>query len=415
MSEKRAVRMMPPIDAGLQIPKATAFILDTQTRNQLRQCFTRLGLEDFNIERGDVRDAIRSYSEISSPELLIIDISNSDMPLSKLETLSNVCSPDIKVVVIGDQDNVGLYRNLMQYGVSEYLVKPLPADLLYQTLHKLNSIQADAVKPLKAGKNIGVIGSSGGVGATTLLAGLSDVLSRKFHRRVMLLDLNLHDGDLGFQFGLKSDRGLLDLLEAPERIDELFIERVSASLGPRLDLLFGEEELDKRIEPSGEAIDILLKYLSKSYHFVMLDVMKAPTSKRLEILSKMDVCIIVMDNGISSLNQCRRLFEKLGATQGQKQNLVVLNQPRPTLKTDIPLSKIESIIGQPVDFHLSYDGRNHSETSLSAKPASQGRGKAPRQIMKIAQSLAGPITHNETKSLFGKMVNGGKDVWQKIR
>ena len=43
----------------------------------------------------------------------------------QLEELAGVCDPDTKVVIIGATNDIGLYRELMKRGVSEYIVPPM--------------------------------------------------------------------------------------------------------------------------------------------------------------------------------------------------------------------------------------------------------------------------------------------------
>ncbi len=415
MTVDQTLEVPTPVDSGISMKTAAAFVLDAQSLQQMRLCLPRLGFEVEGIERGDVRDAIRTYSETQSPELLIVDISDFDMPLSELEILANVCAPDVRVVVIGDQDNVGLYRNLMRYGVSEYLVKPLPSDVLFQSLKQVCGGENINSKANKTGKTIGVMGAKGGVGGSTILAGLSDALSRQYHRRVMMLDMNFHDGDLAVIFGKRSQQGLLELLKSPHRIDELFIERVAVSLGPRFDLLFGDQAIEQRVEISTEALENLFERLRKNYHFIISDIMKTPIPSALQLLEDSDVRVVVMDRGLGSIRTVTRMLKRLQVEQRQKQNIVILNNPRPSLKGDVSFHDIEDVIQYPIDFEIPYDGRSCADAALAAKPVSQLKGKIGSQITEIANSLVGPVLAGPQQNLIKKIVWEGQNVWKKIR
>ncbi|MEH6474132.1 MAG: AAA family ATPase [Sneathiella sp.] len=415
MTVDQSLQISVPVDNGVSMRTAAAFVLDAQSLQLMRHCLPRLGFEAEDIKRGDVRDAIRTYSKAQSPELLIVDISHFDMPLSELETLANVCAPDVKVVVVGDQDNVGLYRNLMRYGVSEYLVKPLPSDVLFQSLRQVCGGENINFKANKTGKTIGVMGAKGGVGGSTILAGLSDVLSRQYHRRVMMLDMNFHDGDLALFFGKRSQQGLLELLKSSHRIDDLFIERVAVSLGPRFDLLFGDQAIEQSVEISSEALEKLFERLRKNYHFIISDIMKMPIPSALRLLEDSDVRVVVMDRGLGSIRTAAKMLKRLQVEQGQKQNIVILNNPRPSLKRDISPQDIEDVIQYPIDFEISYDGRSCADAALAAKPVSQVKGKIGSQITEIANSLVGPVLAESQQNFIKKIVWEGQNVWKKIR
>src|SRR5215471_14177703 len=84
--------------------------------------------------RGGITKAIEYLSEHRSPHLLLVDISGVELPLSKVQMLADVCEPGTNVIAIGDHNDVALYRDLQEAGVSNYLIKPLTRDLLARAL-----------------------------------------------------------------------------------------------------------------------------------------------------------------------------------------------------------------------------------------------------------------------------------------
>jgi pilus assembly protein CpaE len=89
-----------------------------------------------------------------------------------VHTLADVCEPGTTVVAIGDCNDVGLYRDLVEAGVSNYIVKPLTRELLTKALTpKTNSGELGRAA-LKLGKMVSFVGARGGVGTTTLAANL---------------------------------------------------------------------------------------------------------------------------------------------------------------------------------------------------------------------------------------------------
>ena len=45
--------------------------------------------------------------------ILLVDLTQSDLPLSDINELAEVCEPGVTVVAIGDRNDVGLFRELM--------------------------------------------------------------------------------------------------------------------------------------------------------------------------------------------------------------------------------------------------------------------------------------------------------------
>src|SRR3954471_24793780 len=119
----------PKVAAG-RMP-LMAFV-DGETERVLQECSVLLGR--CVIMRGGIAKAIEFLSEQRSPHLLMVDISGIDLPLSQIQMLSEVCEPGTNVVALGDHNDVGLYRDLVDAGVSNYIVKPLTRELLAKAL-----------------------------------------------------------------------------------------------------------------------------------------------------------------------------------------------------------------------------------------------------------------------------------------
>jgi len=411
MNKGPAIRGIASAQNPPQLRSAAAFVLDQQSERQLHHCLGRFDLRAVDIVRGDIAAAIDRYSTQTAPDLLIVDITRCDMPLSEFEKLANVCAPDVNVIAIGERDTVGLYRSLMKYGVSDYLVKPLPADILYQAIKELQADHKQTTPTLKGAKKIAVIGAAGGVGATSITAALADLLSRKLHRRIMLLDLHLPYGCLGLLFGQAGQSGLMDILEAPHRIDPLYIERAAISINSRLDLLFGDDAKYPALDVPPAALEILLGFLEKNYHFILSDIARPFCEPSVTIIGEMDVRLVVIDSSLATLRNAARLLADLRDNQQDTQNLVILNRSRPAQKTDMPLSKMADVLGQPVDFEISYEGRNFSAAALKAQPVSQLKSRAAQQLTAIANSLAPTEIVPARGSIWANLKRRSRYVW----
>src|SRR5260370_40116425 len=211
----------PQLAAG-RLP-LMAFV-DAETERVLQECSLLLGRSA--IMRGGIAKAIDHLSEQRSPHLLIVDISGIDLPLSKIHTLADVCEPGTNVVAIGDHNDVGLYRDLVDAGVSHYIVKPLTRELLTKALTpKANSGEVTR-SALKLGKMVAFVGASACVGTTTLACNLAWHLANRQSRRVALVDLDLQNGDCGLLFNITMAAGLRDALANPLRLDHLLLDRI---------------------------------------------------------------------------------------------------------------------------------------------------------------------------------------------
>ena len=121
----------PETAAGAQEQRQfRAFVQDDPTRQVVDQVIGELAIPNASVHKGGIREATRVLGEQRSPRLLVVDISGVDLPLSAVNELAEVCEPGVTVIALGDRNDVGLFRDLINNGVSDYLVKPIATALM---------------------------------------------------------------------------------------------------------------------------------------------------------------------------------------------------------------------------------------------------------------------------------------------
>ena len=279
------------------------------------------------IVRGGIAKAIEYLSEQRSPHLLLVDISGVDLPLSQIHILADVCEPGTSVIAIGDRNDVGLYRDLQEAGVNNYIIKPLTRELLTKALApKTNSGELGRAAALKQGKMVSFIGARGGVGTTTIAANLAWHLANRQSRRVALVDLDLQQGDCPLLFNADTTLGLRDALANPLRLDPLLLDRIMTQYGERLFILGGEESIQDHVQFTPAAVDTLFGVLRSQFHYIIVDVPRIPTPAYRRALEIADRRVIVVDQTMRSMRDAVRLKKAFGDTPGAEKAIFVLNR-----------------------------------------------------------------------------------------
>src|ERR1700756_4434295 len=112
-----------------------AVVSDRDSETAVQSLIVDQSIANAWVRRGTIDDAIELLRKLDrSPRQLIVDLSGSAMPLSDLARLSDVCEPSVAGGVVGDRNDVDLYRNLLAAGVQDYLFKPLSVGLLQRAL-----------------------------------------------------------------------------------------------------------------------------------------------------------------------------------------------------------------------------------------------------------------------------------------
>jgi pilus assembly protein CpaE len=319
-----------PIEKVVRAPagraRLMAFVLDGRSEAALDTCLSHLSISDATIKRGGITRAIQYLAAERSPETIIVDISAAEMPASQMHDLAELCEPGVTVIAIGDRNDVGLYRDLVQAGVSEYVVKPVTAQLLAKALTSAPSVTEGSPISRKLGKLVSVVGARGGVGTTTLAINLAWYFANQQNRRVVLLDLDLQNGDCALTLNLGPTPGLREALTNPLRIDSLFLQRTVAIHGDRFFVLSAEEPLRAEADFRAEAIEALIAVLRTQFHYVIADVPRTPAAPYWHVLDMADVRVIVADRTLRSVRDTVRLRDALGKDNGAHRNLLVVNR-----------------------------------------------------------------------------------------
>ncbi len=102
-----------------------AFICDEAALDVLRPVVIEMGWAPEKCHKGGLRNAVQSLSITASPNILMVDLSESGDPLADINALAEVCEPGTVVVAVGQVNDVRLYRDLLASGIHDYLLKPL--------------------------------------------------------------------------------------------------------------------------------------------------------------------------------------------------------------------------------------------------------------------------------------------------
>jgi pilus assembly protein CpaE len=322
-----------------------AFVSDSATEKALRDCLTQLSLAHGMIVRGGIAKAIETLGAERSPNILIADISGVDLPISQVDALAEVCEPGVTVIAIGDRNEIGLYRDLLHAGVTDYIVKPLTPQLIARALNQRTGTGGATAIQKKLGTMTALIGARGGVGTTTIAVNLAWHLANRQSRRVALVDLDLQNGDCALALNIKATPGMREALVNPTRIDSTLLERVMTPVGHRLFVLSSEEPLRDDLEFTTEAVDTLVRALREQFHYVIVDVPRIPATPYRQVLDTADFRIIVGDQTLRSVRDIVRLRDALGEGDGKQRNGFVLNRYGEGGRRAVSLQEMHHVLG----------------------------------------------------------------------
>ena len=381
---ERATNRVPVGRAPLQ-----AFVADAETERVLRDCLTQLAFADPAIARGGIAKAIQNLAAERSPNILIVDITGIDLPISQVHALAEVCEPGVTVIAIGNRNEIGLYRDLLRAGVTEYIVKPLNAQLLSRALSARAGPGASGTIHQKLGSMVAVIGARGGVGTTTLAVNLAWHLANRQTRRVALVDLDLQNGDCALAVNIKPTPGLREALVNPSRVDSTLLERVMTPVGDRLFVLSSEEPLRDDIQFTADAVETLVSALREQFHYVILDVPRIPASPYQRALDLADFRIVVGDQTLRSVRDMTRLRSALGEGEGSHRTLFIVNRHGEGGRRAVTLKEMRNVLDLRPSGVIPFQPSLFMSAASNARLAATKRGKFADALAALVLELAG--------------------------
>jgi pilus assembly protein CpaE len=363
-----------------------AFLGDPATEQVLRDGLGDLVANGMDIRRGSVRTAITAMAKLPTPEVLIVDIAGEDQPLHALGELSDVVEPGVRVLVIGDTDDVDFYRHITRgMGVMEYIFKPITREAVARHFAPLVTRKTIGQDAARGGRVIAVMGARGGVGATTISGNLAWMLGVNAKRHTVFLEADLHMGSGALLLGAKTGPGLRMALETPDRIDPLFVERAAQPVSERLHVLASEEKLNEPLHYAPGAARRLIDALRVRYNFIVADVPFLPMPCNREVIEFAHHRIIVMDPSLASVRDTLRLLGlPNGPWQPQSPTIVLNRQGRPG---GLTRKQIEDALKVKVDVVIPDLPKQLNESATFGEPAMTARGPFRQAIIDLSREI----------------------------
>ena len=310
-----------------------SFICDENSLDVLRPVVIEMGWQLEKCNKGGLRNAVQSLSITASPNILMVDLSESGDPLNDINALAEVCEPGTVVIAIGQVNDVRLYRDLLSSGIHDYLLKPLSPGQIRDSLVNAQAIfsspkQGDAA----AGKthiSTAVIGTRGGVGASTLATSLAWAFSAENKLSTALLDLDIHFGTGALSLDLEPGRGLTDAIENPSRIDGLFIERAMIRANDHLAILSAEAPINAPLLTDGSAFVQLEEEFRQAFEMTVIDLPRNMLINFPHLLADINVAVLTTEMTLASARDAIRLISWLKTNASHVKVIVAANKVQP--------------------------------------------------------------------------------------
>jgi pilus assembly protein CpaE len=268
----------------------------------------RMARATVDVRAGGISGAIEFYREAPSPDLLILESQSSCADLLEaLEGLADVSEPETNVLVVGESNDIMLYRELMDRGIADYVVGPLSEPSIIAAIGRIYRDR----EPKKLGRTCAFIGAKGGTGASTVAHNVAWTLGAELASGVVLADMDLPFGTAGLDFNIDTEQGIAEAIDDSGRLDELLLDRLLVPCNDHLSLLAAPAALGKSYDLDETAFEQMLEVARAHVPTVVLDVPHVWTAWARRTLVSADNVVIVAEPDLANLRNAKGLVEFL--------------------------------------------------------------------------------------------------------
>ncbi|KAF1070386.1 MAG: hypothetical protein GAK45_00801 [Pseudomonas citronellolis] len=390
--------MSTPAQTPNSLPTA-AFAADTAHARELEALLARLGETQVHVQAGGCAAAQRWCAQ-QRAEVLLIDLDGESAPLQALAELGAHCDPGCRIVALGSGSDVDLYRALLHSGVLDYLLKPVRLDLLASTLERARDPGQESFA--RTGRTIAVTASAGGLGTSSVVAALGQLLSGTRHMPVAVVDFDRQKNDQNLLLGVQGDAGLGAAL-ASRQIDARLLERAMLRVNPRLHLL-AQEQADGQAAAldTGHLLE-LGAALCRLHNQVLWDLPAGLPHGALEILQHSETRILLTDLSVQGARNTQRLLARIG-DESDGQQLLIVQSHAHGAHAGIAREQFEEFIGRRIDLALPYAGPALAESLLGGALALDRSPPLHQALLDLADLACGRRPERRaTAGLLGRL------------
>ena len=372
------------IQAFCETPE-TAALLEGITADR------RMQKAHVKVQMGGGPAAVEAYRQAPTPNVVLIEmVGLKSRPLECLDALAEVCDEGTKVIVIGHLNDVVLYRQFIQRGVSEYLMAPVaPLSLIAAVSDLFN---APGAKPV--GRTIAVCGVKGGIGASTLAHNLAWTIARGHGTSTVIADLDIAFGTASLNFNQDPPQGIAEAVFAPERLDSNLLERLLSKCSDNLSLLAAPATLDRTVDLSESAFDALLDLLRAAVPCIVLDVPHHWTAWSRRMLIGADEILIVAGPDLASLRNAKNLVGMLAQQRpNDARARVVLNGVGVPKRPEIPAAEFAKALDCPITASIPFEPALFGTAANNGQMLAevQAASKSAELLADLAATLTGRV------------------------
>ena len=287
------------------------------------------------------------------PAVAFLDLASDPGTAIELVRFLSGINPPVHVVGLHPSNDSQALVQSLRAGAVEFLYAPFEPEMQFEAIQRLRRLcVVETPERTEAGHAVAFASSKPGSGASTIATQAAFALQRLTGKRILLADLDLTGGTIGFYLKLSHNYSLVDALQHAEHMDPALWNSLAVNYGGVDILPAPAAPYDEPIDPS--RLRVLVENARSVYDWVILDLPAVFNRSSLMAISECERAYLVSTTELPSLHLTRKalnLVDQIGFPKGRFHVLV----NRMDKRDDISVADMEKLFGVPVHASLPND------------------------------------------------------------
>jgi pilus assembly protein CpaE len=383
---------MYPLTIGLAIENRDLW-------DQAQACLADLPFRVI-VEHQDIGDLSNFLDRLERmrPDVVLIDISSWKEPLEGLVSSIRAAIGDPMIVALNTMAESDAILASMRAGINEYLYPPLQ-ESLRRALEK-RSVERSRRREgasNSGGKTCAFFSAKGGCGATTLVTHVAAELGRQ-NQKVLLADLDLDSGMVGFITKTKSVYSILDVVNNLHRLDLHYWKALVSNGIPGVEIVPAPLAMATKAQVKDDQIRHVLAFVRPHYDFTLVDLGRSLSRLSMAALDEIDDACLVTTLEVPALHQAKQIVQTL-LDSGYGKNRIKLILNRSPKRLDIAPGELEKMLGLPIFCMIPNDYTELYETYAEGRMLNRNC-ELGKQIARLTVKLGSLQEEKQEKKRF---------------
>ena len=350
-----------------------------------------------SVSDGGMTGALDYLSNRSTPELLIVETqSQGDALFAELNGLADLCQPGTRVIIVGAENDINLFKTLIDQGISQYFVGTVTPDEL-----KAAIVDAFADKSAQAkSRTIAFAGLRGGVGSSVLAHNVGNELANLYDEDVIIVDLDIPFGTAALSYNVQPQQTVADALSQAGSIDEALLMRYLESGGKNVSLLCAPGHLNSGVEINTNSLEMVLNVVKQMASYVILDVPHMWNAWTQDILVDADETVVVGVPDLYNLRDGKNMIEFLSPNRGvEAPTRLILNKLGESKKGELPEKEFKEVLGMAPALTIPFDADTFATAMNNGEMLRKvsAKSKATQSVEALAKLVSGKESLTKVK------------------